>query len=1074
MKHESEKGKLALRLGLFSVIFSVIYALAGQPVHARPPVGFGNVSLTTQAETEVVPRTVLDSLAPGKKSIKRLEVSFAGSRGVRGADAKSTGAGAQQTPGELHGLVTDELGGLIVGAAVTLTDGVGVSKTTATNREGGYQFAGLLPGRYALRVEAHGFALYESAEVEVKPQGRTPFNISLSVALEKQEVTVGTDAALSTAADNNASALVLGSAELEALPDDPDALASALQALAGPSAGPEGGQIIVDNFTDGRLPAKSSIREIRINLNPFSAEYSRLGFGRIEVFTKPGTDKFHGQASLNFSHQSLNSRNPFASVRAPYRFLLYSGNLSGPVIARRASFFLDFERRDINDNSIINATTLDSSLNLLPLGLAVLTPQRRTSLSPRFDIQLNPQHTLVARYTFLRQTQQNAGVGNFSLITRAYDTAYTEQTVQLTETAVVSARAINETRFQYSRQDNQQKGDNDVPAIIVLDAFTGGGSQIGLATNVQDRFELQNNTTLALAHHTLRMGAILRDLRIEDVSPLNFGGTFIFAGGAAPLLDANNQLVMGADGQPLQTIIKSIERYRRTLLFQQQGLTPAQSRALGGGATQFSIAGGDPAARLNQAELGLFMQDEWNLRPNLTLSLGLRYEAQSNVHGRLNLAPRFSFAFAPEVGAGGKTKTVIRGGFGIFFDRLAENLALRAQHLDGRAQQQFISTDPDVLGLFPAVPSLKMLANSAAAQNSVQVAPALGLPYLMQGALSIERQLPRKFVFTATLLSTRGLHQLRSRNINAPLPGTFVSDQPASVIRPSGDARGNVFEYESSGRFNQNQLILSLRNPVSSRMSIILTYLLNRARSDTDGPDTFPVNSYDLAGEYGRSALDVRHRLSLTGVFSLKYGFSLNPFILASSGRPFNIITGRDANGDTQFTERPSFATSPDQPFVMRTRFGAFNLSPRPGEQLIPRNYGTSPAFLTVSLRASKTWGFGGERRMVAASTPPVSGKQAADKKKPSATQAGGSVGVLPDSNRSSFFGSAPDNPYKLTFSIVVRNIFNRTNQGRSIGNLNSLLFGQSNFLAPPYGFGDNSESNAANRRVEAQIRFTF
>jgi hypothetical protein len=261
-------------------------------------------------------------------------------------------------------------------------------------------------------------------------------------------------------------------------------------------------------------------------------------------------------------------------------------------------------------------------------------------------------------------------------------------------------------------------------------------------------------------------------------------------------------------------------------------------------------------------------------------------------------------------------------------------------------------------------------------------------------------------------------------------------------------------------------------------MSIIVTYLLNKARSDTDGPDTFPVNSYDLSGEYGRSALDVRHRLSLTGVFSLKHGFSLNPFILAASGRPFNIITGRDTNGDTQFTERPSFAASPHQPAVTMTRFGAFNTSPRPDEQLVQRNYGTSPAFFTVSLRASKTWGFGHERRAAAAATqPPQNAKQPSGKKQPGATQAVNSVGagsMLPDSNRSSFFGKAPDNPYKLTFSIVARNIFNRTNPGRSIGNLNSVLFGQSNFLAPPYGFGEIFESGAANRRLEMQIRFAF
>src|SRR5207302_15997 len=224
-------------------------------------------------------------------------------------------------------------------------------------------------------------------------------------------------------------------------------------------------------------------------------------------------------------------------------------------------------------------------------------------------------------------------------------------------------------------------------------------------------------------------------------------------------------------------------------------------------------------------------------------------------------------------------------------------------------------------------------------------------------------------------------------------------------------------------------------------------YLLSKSRSDTDGPDSFPANSYDLSGEYGRSSLDVRHRLNVTGVFSLKGGVSLNPFILVASGRPFNIITGRDTNGDTQFTERPSFATNLNQPEVIVTRLGAFNPNPRQGEQIVPRNYGTSPAFFTVNLRASKTWGFGRKQGASAAaassSTPAAGEKKTDDKGKRRASQSAGAVGtgsILPAS-RTDFFGqAAAEKPYKLTVSIVARNLFNRTNPGRSIGNLNSLL----------------------------------
>lgn len=976
----------------------------------------------------------------------------------------------QRTAGELRGQVTDELGGLVVGADVTLTDDAGLTRNAATDGEGGYSFYGLAPGRYLVRASARGFSPTEKTEVEVKPGGSTSLDLRLGVALESQEVTVGRGAELSTASDANAGAVVLGGAELEALPDDPDDLSAALQALAGPGAGPNGGQIIVDGFTDGRVPPKSSIREVRVNSNPFSAEYSRLGFGRIEIFTRPGTDDFHGQATLNFSNQSLNSRNPFAASRQPYRFLLYGGGVSGPVIKGRASFFLDFERRDVNDNGTVNATTLDEALNFTQSGFALVTPQHRTTFSPRLDYQLNKENTLVARYTYLRQSHRNAGVGNFSLPTRAYSTSNTEHGLQLTETAVLGRRAVNETRFQYASRGSDQRGDNTEPIISVLDAFIGGGASVPFASTSEERFELQNYTTFVVGRQTLKAGARVRHVSLTDILQPNPGGTYTFAGGTAPALDAGGRVVLEA-GSPVLTQISSLERYRRTLLFGRQGLTPEEIRLRGGGATQFSLTGGETGARVEQTEGSLFIQDEWNPRPNLTLSMGLRYDAQTNVRVGLYLAPRFAFAYAPRVDAGGRTTTVIRGGFGIFFDRFGEGLLLQANHFNGSNLRQFITSAPDILGLFPAVPPLALLEGSGAASATQRVAPDLQLPYMLQGAINVERQLPMRFVFTATLLSARALHLLRSRNVNARLPGTG--------LRPSGSARGDIFQYESSGRLNQNQLIVSLRNPLSSKMSIIATYALTRASSDTDGPETFPANSYDLRGEYGRSDLDVRHRLTLTGVFSLKHGFSLNPFILAASGRPFNITTGRDSNGDTLFTERPSFAADLNQPGVRLTPLGAFNSSPLPGEQLVPRNYGTSAAFFTVSLRLSKTWGFGGERGSSnAGSTSRQENRTAGNSSgRGGATQAGGGMGsgsVLPDSNRSSFFGRAPDNPFKLTFSIVARNIFNRTNFGRYIGSLGSPLFGQSNSLAPPYNFGDVPESNAANRRVEMQLRFTF
>src|SRR5215207_3563913 len=251
---------------------------------------------------------------------------------------------AQQSLGTLRGQVRDELGGVIIGATVTATDAAGVEKSAVTDSEGRYVFSALAPGQYTLRINQAGFASYENLGVEVQAGRTDPLDIILTVAIEQEEVTVTAEAPVGTEAESQAGAVVLRGDDLDALPDDPEDLSEALQALAGPGAGSseEGARIYVDGFTGGRLPPKESIREIRVNRNPFSAEYDRLGYGRVEIFTKPGTDRYRGQAFFNFNDESLNARSPFARARAPYQSRRYGGNITGPLSAKRASFFLDF------------------------------------------------------------------------------------------------------------------------------------------------------------------------------------------------------------------------------------------------------------------------------------------------------------------------------------------------------------------------------------------------------------------------------------------------------------------------------------------------------------------------------------------------------------------------------------------------------------------------------------------------------------------------------------------------------------------------------------------------------------
>src|SRR5258707_1655663 len=500
---------------------------------------------------------------------------------------------AQQPNGTIKGLVTDEFGGVIVGATVSAVDSNGVERTATTNGDGAYAINGFAPGKYTIRVTGKGFGNYEQADVEVTAGRAQQLNVILKVTIEQQKVTVTPEGTgVSTEPDNNLGAIVLKGADLESLPEDPDDLAAALQALAGPASGPNGGQIFIDGFTGGAMPPLSSIREIRINANPFSAEYDRPGFGRIEIFTKPGTDKFRGQASFSFNNQALNARNPFAPTRAPYLSRQYGGNLSGPISKKKASFFFDFEKRDINDGAVINGQILDSNLNIVPVNQTVATPNRRTEFSPRLDYQINAKNTLVARYEFTHSSNV-AGVGGYSLASRKYNTTNTEHTARLTETSVIDKRTVNETRFQFIHQTSGDDADNSIPAISVQDAFTGGGSQIGPASNTQNRWEVTNITSLVLGTHTLKFGGRLRDIHINSFSPNNFGGSWTFSGTRRV-------------GQT--TGLTSIQAYQITLQGLQQGLTAAQIRANCGGGTQFMIAVGNPDATVGPQDFVGFVQ----------------------------------------------------------------------------------------------------------------------------------------------------------------------------------------------------------------------------------------------------------------------------------------------------------------------------------------------------------------------------------------------------------------------------------------------------------------------------------
>ena len=922
----------------------------------------------------------------------------------------------------LRGQVLDESGAVVPAATVTLNGPAGVAKVTTSGSDGSYSFNGLPSGSYTVRVSAPDLTQAQPAKI-VLQSGAQSLNVKMKVASVTQQVTVQDSAGPSVSTDpsNNSTATVLRGDDLQALSDDPDDLQSDLQALAGPSAGPEGGEIFIDGFSGGQLPSKDSIREVRINQNPFSPEFSKLGYGRIEVLTKPGTDKLHGQAFFNFGDDIFNSRNPYAQQKAPFLLKEYGGTVSG-ALSKHASFFLDTERREIDNGSVIDAVTLDpQTYAITPYTGVLLAPQRRQRVSPRVDYQVSQNNTLMFRYGFTRNDVQDQGIGSFDLPSRGYYTLDQDHTVQITDTAVLGPSTVNETRFQFFHVEDDQISNSFAPAVLVLGSFNTGGAQTGRSFDTENHYELQNYTSIVKGTHTWKFGVRTRGETAGNTSPENFGGTFTFAGGLAPELDADNREVLDASGQPVMLPITSIQQYQRALL----GLP-------GGGATQFSIATGNPFLTASQVDVGAFVGDDWHMRPNVTLSLGLRYETQTNIHDWRDVAPRFGFAWAP----GSKQislhpKLVVRGGFGMFYSRFDISNIETAERYNGIVQQEYIVGNPTFFPTIPTIAQLLAMPGIQSTQTVQEISSRLRAPYIMQSALTVERQVASNTTVSVTYTNSHGLHMLRSEEFNAP---------------------GPVYLMESSGLYNQNQLITNVNARLNNNVSLFGYYTLNHAMSNTDGLGTFPGSPYTMAGEYGPAATDIRHRAFIGGSLNTKWNVRLSPFIVVQSGAPYNITVGQDIYGDTLFNARPGIPTDLTKPGLIDTVYGWLDPSPPPGERTLPRNYARGPGMISVNARLGKTFGFGPERE-----------------------GSGGAASPLGAGHNSGFHSVFSDvsttRRYNLTLSISARNLLNHVNEGPIIGQITSPLFGEANSVAG--GYGAFAET-ANNRRLELQMRFTF
>ncbi len=949
--------------------------------------------------------------------------------------------GVRSAPLELRGIVVDPSGAIILGAEVVLRDAQGQEQRYVTDASGEFRFGPLMPGTYSLRVTAEGFAPYEEPALILEPGPAAttrvrreetilphPLTITLEILItERMEVTEETRVSIEP--DANLSAVVIRGEDLEALPDDPEELLSTLRQMAGPSVGAGDVQVFVDGFRErGRIPPRSAIREIRINNNPFSAEFREPGRGRIEILTRPGTELFRVNGFFDFNDEALNARNAFAPVRAPLQVRRYGGFLSGPILRNRSSFFAELQRREMDENETVRATILDPATLLpVPFAAVVETPQRGTDFSLRSEWQLWKNHTFSAGYRFFDSTSQNQGVGGFNLPERASTSESQQQTLRFSLTSLIQRRMTNELRLQLNRRESGSQALSEKPALVVLDAFSGGGNQGALfSRRTSDELEFSNTFSLPWRRHLVKMGVRVEGDRLYDVNRSNFGGTFTFS---------------------------SLEQYRDVLL----GVPGARP-------TQFTINRGDPSAALTLWEFAWFVQDDWRVRPNLTLSVGLRHEFQTHLRDRLNFAPRFGFAWSPR----NDQRMVIRGGAGIFYDALEANLVLNTIRFDGRRQQQIIIR-------FPGFPDPFSEGEVTIRPTSLRVlAPDLAAPYTLQSTIEVERQLPRGIFLNVGYSRVRGVHLFRSRNINAPLPGMTLPPDPT---------RGPIFQIESTAYSLRHELRVGFRRQFSRTFTLFGNYVLSSTKNDSDGALSTPVNQYDARSEWGRASFDSRHWFFAGGMILLPWGIRVAPLVSIRSSRPFNITTGQDNNLDTIINDRPSFA-DPAMPGAIRTPFGTFNPNPRPGEPIIPRNFGTGPSYRNVDVTFSRTFGFGQPRTR---SEWPQLGRQEGGLQQgprgggggmgrpgggmgglrggmggPGGRGIGGPGGEMGGPGGGGFPGFGRSE-YRYNFTLVVRaaNLLNNVNFTNYSGVLTSPFFGRANSALPA-------------RRIELQLRFNF
>ena len=740
--------------------------------------------------------------------------------------------------------VVDQTRAVIPNATVTVTglDDATKAATIApvpTSDQGVATIPHLRLGRYLVQAEFPGFQPGVLGDVRLRA-GENKQTIVLALQNLTDSITVGRDAQESAADRQSTFGSALTREQVEALSDDPDEMAKQLQEIAGGDA-----VLRVDSFEGARLPSKAQIKSIHITRDAFAAENHSAGGLFVDIITQPGVGPLRGSARYNLRDGALAARNPLTPVKGPERQQNYGTAFTGSLIKERASFNVSF-----------NGTTSYDTPNLyaaLPSGtlaqaLPIRAPRDNFFVFGNFDYALTKDQTLRIGYNQEDVTQHNLGIGAFDLPERAYTDESHGRSLRIQEAGPVGRRFFTNTRLQMSMNDSATRSSLESPTIRVNDAFTSGGAQVAGGRHTRT-FNLASDMDYVRGMHSMRMGIVLNggSYRSDDTS--NYLGTYTF---------------------------ESLEAY-------EAGTPRSYTRRIG-----------NPDIHYWNVQAGAYVQDDIRVRKGLTISPGLRYEAQTHLHDFNDVGPRIGITWAPWKNG----KTTLRASAGVFYDWLNGGTYEQTLRVDGFRQQEMNILDPSFPnpGTAGVVPPI----------NKYLLADDLQMARNARVSVGVDRAFTSKVRGGVTYAHINGTGLLRGLNLNAPIAGLRPNASFGNVVEVIGDARSRQHTVNS---FVQVTMSPPSMNPAKElwnwkRTNFGVNYNWGSIENNADGAFSVPASG-TLAAEWGPAGNDVRHRVNaFFGTQALR-NFNANVNLNYSSAPPYTIRTGIDTNGDLIFNDRP-------------------------------------------------------------------------------------------------------------------------------------------------------------------------